>query len=101
MLFTEALHVTAVEDLPRDHAAPFFRRILIAQPLAERLRLQTHNSRVARYSDTLEEWGKTWFSAVLEGFRGRRWPSSQDGGETGLIEAGGQLRSCLRMIEKV
>jgi len=41
-----------VADLPALHADPFD-RLLVAQALAEPLRLITHNAQVARYSDTV------------------------------------------------
>lgn len=44
-------HAVAVEGLPQLHADPFD-RMLIAQALAEPLRLLTHDARAARYSDT-------------------------------------------------
>jgi PIN domain nuclease of toxin-antitoxin system len=45
-------HAVAVEALPMLHADPFD-RILIAQALTVPLRLLTHDSRIARYSDTV------------------------------------------------
>lgn len=54
LLSIEPEHVLALESLPTRHADPFD-RILIAQALAEPLRLVTHDSTVARYSDTIVE----------------------------------------------
>jgi len=48
----EPEHVVAVEELPRHHADPFD-RLLVAQALAEPMRLVTHDRTVARYSDTI------------------------------------------------
>ena len=48
----EAEHAAAVEDLPRHHQDPFD-RILLAQALAEPMRLVTHDPVMARYSDTI------------------------------------------------
>lgn len=48
----EAEHAIAVEELPAHHQDPFD-RILVAQALIEPLRLLTHDSRVALYSDTI------------------------------------------------
>ncbi len=45
-------HAAAVERLPRLHADPFD-RLLVAQALAEPLRLITHDATVAAYSDTV------------------------------------------------
>lgn len=50
----EPEHAAAVEDLPTHHTDPFD-RILIAQALFEPMRLITHDSMVARYSDTIIE----------------------------------------------
>ncbi len=47
----EAEHAVAVEELPAHHQDPFD-RILVAQALVEPMRLITHDSRVALYSDT-------------------------------------------------
>ncbi len=44
-------HAAAVEDLPPIHSDPFD-RLLVAQSLLEPLRLITHDSTLARYSDT-------------------------------------------------
>ena len=48
----EAEHAIAVEDLPLHHHDPFD-RILVAQALVEPMRLMTHDSLVALYSDTI------------------------------------------------
>lgn len=45
-------HAAAVEVLPPHHADPFD-RLLVAQALAEPLRLLTHDALLARYSDTV------------------------------------------------
>jgi PIN domain nuclease of toxin-antitoxin system len=45
-------HVVAVEQLPILHADPFD-RILVGQALTVPLRLITHDTRLARYSDTV------------------------------------------------
>ncbi|MEW5967634.1 MAG: type II toxin-antitoxin system VapC family toxin [Pseudomonadota bacterium] len=50
----EPEHAAGVEDLPTHHADPFD-RILVAQALAEPMRLMTHDPMVARYSDTIIE----------------------------------------------
>lgn len=47
-----ARHAAAVERLPPHHADPFD-RMLIAQALHEPLRLLTHDSTVAAYSDSI------------------------------------------------
>lgn len=52
LLNIEAPHVLAVADLPLIHQDPFD-RLLVAQALSEPLRLITHDSHVARYSDTI------------------------------------------------
>ncbi len=52
LLNIEAPHVLAVADLPLIHHDPFD-RLLVAQALTEPLRLITHDSHVARYSDTI------------------------------------------------
>lgn len=52
LLPVTAEHAAATETLPRIHADPFD-RILVAQALAEPLRLLTHDSTVARYSDSI------------------------------------------------
>ena len=51
-LAVEAEHVVAVEELPTHHQDPFD-RILVAQALVEPMRLMTHDSLVALYSDTI------------------------------------------------
>ena len=48
----EAEHAVAVEELPMHHQDPFD-RILVAQALVEPMRLMTHDSLVALYSDTI------------------------------------------------
>jgi len=48
----EAEHAIAAEELPAHHQDPFD-RILVAQALVEPIRLLTHDSRVALYSDTI------------------------------------------------
>ena len=48
----EAEHAVAVEDLRAHHSDPFD-RILVAQALVEPMRLMTHDTRVALYSDTI------------------------------------------------
>ena len=45
-------HAAAVETLPAHHQDPFD-RLLVAQSLAEPLRLLTHDTAVARYSDAI------------------------------------------------
>lgn len=52
LLSLEPEHAIAVEDLPAHHHDPFD-RILIAQALVEPMRLMTHDTLVARYSDTV------------------------------------------------
>jgi PIN domain nuclease of toxin-antitoxin system len=54
LLPVQAEHVVFVEELPFHHQDPFD-RILIAQALTEPMRLLTHDSLVARYSDTIIE----------------------------------------------
>jgi len=51
-LAIEAEHAIAVEDLPLHHHDPFD-RILVAQALIEPMRLMTHDTLVALYSDTI------------------------------------------------
>jgi PIN domain nuclease of toxin-antitoxin system len=51
-LAVEAEHAVAVEELPAHHQDPFD-RILVAQALVEPMRLMTHDSLVALYSDTI------------------------------------------------
>lgn len=48
----EPEHAVMVEDLPNHHQDPFD-RLLVAQALAEPMRLLTHDATVARYSDTI------------------------------------------------
>lgn len=45
-------HAALVETLPPHHSDPFD-RLLVAQALSEPLRLITHDSTLARYSDTV------------------------------------------------
>lgn len=45
-------HAATVEQLPLIHDDPFD-RMLVAQSIAEPLRLMTHDATVARYSDTV------------------------------------------------
>jgi PIN domain nuclease of toxin-antitoxin system len=52
MLPIEAEHTVMVETLPPHHADPFD-RLLVAQALAEPLRLLTHDAKLAPYSDTV------------------------------------------------
>ena len=52
MLFVSPEHAAAVESLPAHHQDPFD-RLLVAQSLTEPLRLLTHDTTVARYSDTV------------------------------------------------
>ena len=52
MLDVKAEHAAGVEKLPPIHADPFD-RLLVAQALAEPLRLLTHDATVARYSDSI------------------------------------------------
>ena len=52
LLDMTAEHAMAVEQLPVLHGDPFD-RLLIAQALAEPLRLVTHDRKVAAYSDTI------------------------------------------------
>jgi PIN domain nuclease of toxin-antitoxin system len=51
-LAIEAEHAVAVEELPAHHQDPFD-RILVAQALVEPMRLMSHDSLVALYSDTI------------------------------------------------
>lgn len=51
-LAVEPEHAVAVEGLSAHHQDPFD-RILVAQALAEPMRLMTHDPLVARYSDTI------------------------------------------------
>jgi PIN domain nuclease of toxin-antitoxin system len=48
----EPEHVVEVQNLPAHHKDPFD-RLLVAQALTEPMRLLTHDSLVARYSDTI------------------------------------------------
>lgn len=52
MLDVTSDHAAQVESLPDLHADPFD-RMLVAQAVAEPLRLLTHDAAVARYSDTI------------------------------------------------
>lgn len=52
LLPVTAEHAALVEVLPTHHADPFD-RMLVAQALAEPLRLVTSDAQVARYSDTV------------------------------------------------
>ncbi len=52
MLDVTPQHAALVETLPRIHADPFD-RLLVAQALAEPMRLVTADATVARYSDTV------------------------------------------------
>lgn len=52
MLPVSPEHAAAVEALPAHHQDPFD-RLLVAQSLAEPLRLLTHDTAVARYSDAV------------------------------------------------
>lgn len=52
MLSISPEHAAAVESLPAHHQDPFD-RLLVAQSLTEPLRLITHDTTVARYSDTI------------------------------------------------
>ena len=52
LLSVEPEHAAAVENLPSHHADPFD-RLLVAQALAEPMRLLTSDPIVARYSDTI------------------------------------------------
>lgn len=54
LLNIEAPHVLGVAELPPLHNDPFD-RLLVAQALAEPLRLITHDAQVARYSDSIIE----------------------------------------------
>jgi PIN domain nuclease of toxin-antitoxin system len=51
-LVLELEHAAAVETLPDHHQDPFD-RLLVAQALVEPMRLLTHDTTVARYSDTI------------------------------------------------
>lgn len=52
LLSIDPEHAVAVEKLPPVHQDPFD-RLLVAQALAEPMRLLTHDAMVARYSDTI------------------------------------------------
>ena len=52
LLPIEARHCSAVARLPHHHSDPFD-RLLVAQALVEPMRLLTHDSQLARYSDTV------------------------------------------------
>jgi PIN domain nuclease of toxin-antitoxin system len=52
LLHVTAEHAAGVEGLPPIHGDPFD-RLLVAQALTEPLRLVTHDSRLAAYSDTV------------------------------------------------
>jgi PIN domain nuclease of toxin-antitoxin system len=52
MLPVSPEHAAAVESLPAHHQDPFD-RLFVAQSLTEPLRLITHDTTVARYSDTI------------------------------------------------
>lgn len=52
ILSIEPEHSLALENLPPHHQNPFD-RLLVAQALTEPMRLLTHDSNVARYSDTI------------------------------------------------
>jgi PIN domain nuclease of toxin-antitoxin system len=52
LLAIEPEHAVGVEGLPRYHQDPFD-RLLVAQALAEPMRLLTHDRTVASYSDTI------------------------------------------------
>jgi len=51
-LAIDAEHAIAIEELPAHHQDPFD-RMLVAQALVEPMRLMTHDSLVALYSDTI------------------------------------------------
>ena len=52
LLHVSVEHALAVEQLPVLHGDPFD-RLLVAQALTEPLRLVTHDSKLAAYSDTI------------------------------------------------
>lgn len=52
VLDLQPIHAVVLETLPWHHRDPFD-RMLIAQALTEPMRLVTHDSAVARYSDTI------------------------------------------------
>lgn len=55
LLGVKASHAIALETLPLLHRDPFD-RILVAQALAESMRLVTHDARLSGYSDTIIAW---------------------------------------------
>lgn len=52
LLTVQAEHTIMVEQLPHHHQDPFD-RLLVAQALAEPMRLLTHDALVAKYSDLI------------------------------------------------
>lgn len=52
ILSIEPEHTLALETLPPHHQDPFD-RLMVAQALTEPMRLITHDTQVARYSDTI------------------------------------------------
>ncbi len=52
MLSLTAEHALGIADLPQLHADPFD-RLLVAQSIAEPMRLVTHDETVARYNDSI------------------------------------------------
>lgn len=56
LLDVTARHAAAVETLPLLHGDPFD-RLIVAQALAEPMRLVTADRRLAAYSDTVIAWG--------------------------------------------
>jgi PIN domain nuclease of toxin-antitoxin system len=52
LLAVQAEHAAAVEELPHHHHDPFD-RLLVAQALLEPMRLLSHDTWVAKYSDTV------------------------------------------------
>jgi PIN domain nuclease of toxin-antitoxin system len=52
MLAITAVHAAAIDGIPMPHADPFD-RLLVAQAVAEPLRLLTHDKQVARYSASI------------------------------------------------
>lgn len=52
LLAIEPEHAAAIEGLPDHHQDPFD-RLLVAQAIVEPMRLLTHDTTVARYSDTI------------------------------------------------
>lgn len=55
LLDITARHAASVGDLSLTHADPFD-RLILAQATVEPLRLITHDSKIARYSDTVISW---------------------------------------------